>query len=134
MAMAGADMATANYGSGDTTTFLGNGNGNISERNEFKAGTNLFQCKRWTSTAMKRRISSLSIRPTHWENGPSDLAPLDFNADGYLDKAIANFYSNSISILVNNTIASFNQRMDYAAGNGAFSIAVGDFNGDGRWM
>ncbi len=61
----------------------------------------------------------------------------DFNGDGKPDLAIANYHSNTISVLLNTTaagatIASFGPRLSFAVGNEPRSVAVGDFNGDGR--
>ena len=56
----------------------------------------------------------------------------DFNGDGKLDLAVANFSSNNVSILLGTGTGSFSAATNFAAGTGPFSVAVGDFNGDGK--
>src|SRR5712671_4764838 len=58
----------------------------------------------------------------------------DFNGDRRPDLAVANYGSSSVSVLINNTPfrdVSFQQPRNFAAGDTPFSVAVGDFNGDG---
>ncbi|WP_273455337.1 FG-GAP-like repeat-containing protein [Nevskia ramosa] len=68
---------------------------------------------------------------------PQSLAVIDFNGDGKPDLAVANYNSNTVSILRNNTApgaasASFVLAASPAVGGGPQSVAVGDFNGDGK--
>jgi len=68
---------------------------------------------------------------------PQSVAVGDFNLDGRVDVAAANFGSNTVSVLRNTTTpgaatATFAARLDLALGNGPQSVAVGDFDGDGR--
>lgn len=63
---------------------------------------------------------------------PRSLCSGDFNDDGIKDIATANWYSNSISILLGNGDGSFQPNVDYASGAFPISIAKGDFNNDGR--
>ncbi len=65
---------------------------------------------------------------------PQELATGDFNQDGKLDLVVANFSSNSISILPNALINNPNaavQKIDLPTSSGPISVAVGDFNNDG---
>jgi hypothetical protein len=70
--------------------------------------------------------------------GPISLAMGDFNSDGKLDLAVANlgtppFYTNgSVSVLLGKGDGSFQAPVSYAAGIHPTSVAVGDFNGDGK--
>jgi hypothetical protein len=69
-------------------------------------------------------------------SAPEAVAVGDFNGDGRPDLAVANFFSNSVSVLLNTTAAgaatpSFAARQDFATGSGPDAVAVGDFNGDG---
>jgi hypothetical protein len=61
----------------------------------------------------------------------------DFNGDGRPDLAVANYGSNSVSVLLNTTATgaaapTFAAAVDLAVGKGPRSVAVGDLNGDGR--
>src|SRR3989475_12741971 len=61
----------------------------------------------------------------------------DVNSDGKLDLAVANngsypSYANTVSVLLGNGDGTFQPAQSFGAGSGAFSVAVGDFNGDGR--
>jgi hypothetical protein len=71
---------------------------------------------------------------------PSSVAVGDFNGDGKPDLAVANYICNncvnpptgSVSILLGNGDSTFQPQVSYAAGNSPLSVAVGDFNGDGK--
>jgi hypothetical protein len=69
---------------------------------------------------------------------PSSLAVGDFNGDGKVDLAVANYYGTrtgddgNVSILAGNGDGTFQAAVDYAAGTHPESVAVADFNGDGR--
>ena len=74
---------------------------------------------------------------------PVGTAPLaiaigDFNGDGKPDLAVANAGNpgtgddGNVSILLGNGDGTFQPELSVAAGTNPFSIAVGDFNGDGR--
>jgi hypothetical protein len=56
----------------------------------------------------------------------------DFNGDGKLDLAVADYGSSSVSVLLGNGDGSFQAQRTFAAGNYPHSLAVGDFNGDGH--
>jgi len=65
-------------------------------------------------------------------NGPSAVIADDFNGDGNLDLAVANFNDNTVSILLGLGNGKFSARTDYATGAGPVSLVAGDFNGDGK--
>jgi hypothetical protein len=65
----------------------------------------------------------------------------DFNGDGTLDLAVANPNSSAagsgndsatVSILLGTGTGSFGAKTDFGTGRGSNSVAVGDFNGDGK--
>lgn len=77
--------------------------------------------------------------PTNFAAGgaPSDVASGDFNGDGKTDLAVANFSDSTVSIFSNNaavgaTTPSYAGAVSLASGAAPRSIAVGDFNGDGK--
>lgn len=54
----------------------------------------------------------------------------DFNGDGHDDLAVANFDSNTVSILLNTGTGSFGAAVDFPVGVQPLGVAVADFNGD----
>ena len=68
-------------------------------------------------------------------SGPTGIIAADFNNDGYIDFAVANGNSNSVSVLLNTpaTPGTFTlaQSTTFAAGSFPAAIAAADFNGDG---
>ena len=65
---------------------------------------------------------------------PRALALGDFNGDGKIDLVTANIDSNNVSVLFGNGDGTFRASVDYPGGPLPLpeSLAVGDFNGDGR--
>ncbi|MCW5978126.1 MAG: VCBS repeat-containing protein [Bryobacteraceae bacterium] len=68
---------------------------------------------------------------------PQAVLLADFNNDGPLDAVVANggaFGQNngSVSVLIGNGDGTFRAAVEYAQGGSASSLAVADFNGDGR--
>jgi hypothetical protein len=55
----------------------------------------------------------------------------DFNHDGMMDLAAANFNDGTVSVLLGNGDGTFQNARNYVAGFSLQSLAVGDFNGDG---
>ncbi len=71
------------------------------------------------------------------DNQPISVAFGDFNGDGKADLAVANHASHDVSVLLNTTAAgatipTYAPAMNFAAGPSPFSVAVADFNGDGK--
>ncbi|MBW4497870.1 MAG: VCBS repeat-containing protein, partial [Oscillatoria princeps RMCB-10] len=64
---------------------------------------------------------------------PHSVAVGDFNQDGKLDFATANYNSNTATVwLGNGTGTGFTTSSVFAVGSQPFSVAVGDFNGDSK--
>ncbi len=104
------DLAVAYYGRfpadpGGVSVLLGNGDGSFQPASNFAAGDN-----------------------------PFPVVVDDFNGDGNLDLAVANFGHGSddtVSILPGNGDGSFRLSSNFVVGGNPSSLAVGDFNNDG---
>ncbi len=105
------DLAAANRTTDDVTVLIGDGTGNF---------------------------TAAATSPEAVGDAPLSVAVGDFNGDGKPDLATANVNSDNVTILINQTPARTNANFSPAGtspegvGDGAFSVAVGDFNGDGK--
>ena len=107
------DLATANAGNNTISVLLGNGDGTFGTHADFPAG-----------------------------GPPVSLAVRDFNGDGKNDLAVADgglicggpacLPGTTLAVLLNNGDGTFQPAVIYPAGAAAQSIAVGDFNHDGK--
>jgi len=63
---------------------------------------------------------------------PYEIVSADFNDDGALDLAVANYNSSYVSVLLNDGLGGFDEHLPHPIdGDGADNIAAGDYNGDG---
>jgi uncharacterized protein (TIGR03437 family) len=108
------DFAVSNTGSNSISILLGNGNGTFNTNTDYTADT----------------INSVQM-----------LAAGDFNGDGKLDIVVTDFGCNgcsqpnpkgNIAVLMGNGDGSFQNYVAYPAGDPVQSVAVADFNGDGK--
>ncbi len=70
----------------------------------------------------------------HYNEGPIKVAVGDFNGDGHPDLAVADLggAAGGASVLPGNGDGTFAPRTEYATNSDSQSVAVGDFNEDGR--
>jgi len=97
------DLVLAEEANGVVGVLLGNGNGTFGSQSTFGAGA--IACA---------------------------VVVGDFNGDGKLDVAAANYGSNNVSVLLGNGNGSFAGQKTFATGTNPFSLGSGDVNRDGR--
>jgi uncharacterized repeat protein (TIGR01451 family) len=152
------DVAVANTGANAVAILMGNGNGSLAAAVNFSVGTEPrsvalghFNRDGTLDLAVANRGSnSVSILigqgngafaiPVNHNVGPApaSVALGDFNLDGKADLVTANGSgvpgsANNLSVLLGNGDGTFAAAVHYSDnGFEAFSVAVGDFNGDGK--
>ena len=149
------DIATANSGSNFVSIRLGDGQGGFSGTAEVGVGSQPYSVavgdfngdgNQDIATANNNTLGSVSIRLGDGQGGfsgttevafglnPISVVVGDFNGDGAPDIAAANnsFNSNSVSIRLGDGQGGFSGTTNVAVGSTPRSIAVGDFNGDGK--
>ena len=84
-----------------------------------------------TTTAQFRPAPS---SPYTVGTNPASLAVGDFDGDGNADVAIANYGSNTVTVLLGDGAGGFSAApfSPFAVGSYPYSVALGDFNGDGK--
>ena len=102
-----ADLAVTNAGDNTVTVLLGNGAGGFTAAlgSPFPVGSS-----------------------------PTSVVVADFNGDGRPDLAIANQGSSDVTVLLGNGTGGFTEALGspFPVGSVPLSMAVGDFNGDGK--
>jgi hypothetical protein len=100
-----ADILVTNEGSNNVGVFLGYGDGNFAKLMTFSTGD---------------------------DSAPWYAVARDFNRDGTLDLAIANYGSSNVAVLYGYGNSSFGNLQTYATGDGfnPTHVNVGDFNND----
>jgi uncharacterized repeat protein (TIGR02543 family) len=69
---------------------------------------------------------------------PVSLAIGDLDADGKAEMVVTNFGNAGVSVFKNNAVSgfitstSFDAKVDFTTGTGAWSVAIGDLDGDGK--
>ncbi len=70
--------------------------------------------------------------PTNFgaDDGPQSVVVGEFNGDAYRDLAVANYFSNNVSVLLGAPGGIFGPPANIAVGTSPKGVAVGEFNGD----
>jgi hypothetical protein len=148
------DLAVANYSSDNVSILLGDGAGNFSVPTSFAAGDGPFSVAvgdfngdgKQDLAVVNYFSDNVSIllgngdgnfsAPTNFAVGinPNSVAVGDFNGDGKQDLATANegYLGWTVSILLGDGTGTFSAPRNFGAGISPNSVAVGDFNGDGK--
>jgi hypothetical protein len=149
------DLAVANAGSGNVSVLLGNGDGTF--RAAVSYGTGLTpesvavgdfngdgKLDLVVASDSSGNVGIVSVLLGNGDGtfqaavdygtgfGPSSVGVGDFNGDGKLDLAVANFVGGNVSVLLGNGDGTFRAAVSYWTGSTPESVAVGDFNGDGK--
>jgi hypothetical protein len=98
------DMVVANYTSNSITVLLGNGDGTFDES---------------------------SGSPITVGTKPRMVVAGNLNDDGYIDLAVVNYGSNSVTILLGNGDGTFTSGGTINSSGGTSAAAIGDFDADG---
>ena len=79
-------------------------------------------------------LTFVPVAPVAAGTGPGSAAVGDFNGDGKQDLVVTNFSSNTASIILGDGAGHFGAATSFTTGAGTNpnSVAVGDFNGDGK--
>jgi hypothetical protein len=74
------------------------------------------------------------LAPVNYSAGsnPAAIVASDFNGDGWLDLATANYLDNTVSVLLGNGDGTFQAARTSVTGSFPYSLVTADFNGDGR--
>jgi FG-GAP-like repeat len=150
------DLAVADRGGNSVRILLGNGNGTFAPQTPIAVGNapdaiavgdfngdgkldlavanSYFGTNGGTVSVLLSNGNGTFAAPMTMAVGddPLAIAVGDFNGDGKIDLAVANFDSGTISILLGNGNGTFAPQTTVPVGSYPSSIAVGDFNGDGK--
>jgi hypothetical protein len=149
------DLATANYASDTASVLLGNGDGTFQPHLDYGTGrvpdsvavgdfngdgkldlvvTNAFS----NTVGIMPGNGDGTFQPEvdyRTDNAPVGVAVADFNGDGKLDLVTSNLgfgTTSTVSVFLGNGDGTFQAHADYVTGRSPYSVAGGDFNGDGK--
>jgi hypothetical protein len=147
------DLAVANYGDNTVSILIGTGTGTFTAKVDYATGvgprsvtagdlnndgfidlaTTNFGSGTGATVSIKFNQGDGTFLNTNLvtnatQTGPHGVTTGDFNADGKLDLAVANYGSGSVSILLS---SMFDPHVPYTVGTNPRSVTKGDFNADG---
>jgi Bacterial Ig-like domain (group 3)/FG-GAP-like repeat len=156
-------LVVANSGDDSVSVILNNGNETFQSRTDYHAGSNPFSvatadfngdgspdlavansncpsfptCGPGTISIVLGNGDGTFQGPVEYSTGtgtdPYSVLVGDFNGDKKPDLAVANYATNTVSILLGNGDGTFQGHVDFPAGGSEpASVATGDVNGDGN--
>jgi hypothetical protein len=151
------DVAAANFGSGTVGVLLNNGGGIFRDLTTYPAGSgpdglaaaDVNHDGKLDLIAPDLNSNSVSVLLGNDDGtfqapssvtagtGPSGVLVADLDGTGHLDLAIPDSKGDGVTVILGNGDGTFGKYYDFPSSTanqqpGANSIAVGDFNGDGR--
>ena len=149
------DLVTANFGSGDVTVLIGNGNGGFAPAKMLAGGggdfsvavgdlnrdgkpdlavANISSIANTVSVFLGDGSGGFGPAANYLTGGynPRGVAIGDLDGDGNPDLAVTNEYSNTLSVLLGNGTGTFGTATTYATGTSPGSVAIGDLTRDGN--
>jgi hypothetical protein len=123
-----SDLAVADFGAGTISILLGRGDGT------FSSGPAAFALAEASAARIGSGVNA--IRTVY--SGYYQVVVGDLDGDGKLDLVVTNFFARStVTILLGHGDGTFGYAITYdaggsVAGGGVKSVAIGDFNGDGK--
>jgi FG-GAP-like repeat/Secretion system C-terminal sorting domain len=141
------DLVVANTNGNNLTFFHGNGDGTFvsssipnTPQNPFAIAAGNFDDQTGLDMAIigstsgtVQLASSVSMIGSAMTVGlqPMDIKAIDVNGDGMDDIITANSGTNTVSLLLSNSLNQYDVALNYTVGVSPRSIAIADFNGDG---
>ena len=152
------DLAVANFNSNNVSILLGNGNGTFQAAMNYAVGNGPIALAAGTLKGSGTPIDLVVVNEsdntisvlvgkgdgtfpqvvgpyatqTPAGGNPTGVVIGDFNKDGNLDLAVADFIAQEVSVFLGNGDGTFQTAKTYAAGANPSSIVMADFNGDGN--
>jgi|HubBroStandDraft_6_1064221.scaffolds.fasta_scaffold00121_33 hypothetical protein len=156
------DLVVANSGADSVSVILNNGNSTFQARTDYPAGPNPYSvatadfngdgfldlaiansncpnfptCGASTISIILGNGDGTFQAPSYYSTGtgtdPYSVAVGDFNGDQIPDLAVANYATNTVSVMLGVGDGTFGSPVDFPVGSEPASVATGDFNGDGN--